>query len=127
MNKAILIGNLGADPELRYTTGGTAVCNFSLATNEKWTDKSGAKKERVEWHRIVVWDKQGESCKEYLTKGRQVCVEGKLQTRQWEDKDGVKKYTTEVVAQRVEFLGGKGEGGGRRDEPPPVDDDDVPF
>lgn len=127
MNKAILIGNLGADPELRYTTGGTAVCNFNLATNEKWTDKSGAKQEKVEWHRIVVWDKQAESCKEYLSKGRQVCVEGKLQTRQWEDKDGVKRYTTEVVAQRVEFLGGKGEGGGRRDEPPPVDDDEPPF
>jgi single-strand DNA-binding protein len=112
MNRALLIGRLGQDPEVRYTEGGKAVGNFTVATNERWTDKGGQKQERVEWHRIVVWDKQAELCGEYLSKGRQVAVEGRIQTREWKDKEGVTKYTTEIVADRVEFLGGKGEKNG---------------
>jgi single-strand DNA-binding protein len=116
INKVILIGNLGADPELRYTNTGTAVGNFRIATNEQWTDKNGERQERTEWHQIVVWGKQAENCGKYLRKGRSVYVEGRLQTRQWEDQSGNKRYTTEVVAQTIQFLGGRGgEGGG--DEP----------
>jgi single-strand DNA-binding protein len=107
INKAILIGNLGAPPELRYTPGGQAVANFRIATNEKWTDKSGQAQERTEWHRIVVWGKLAELCNQYLVKGRQVYVEGRLQTREWMDKENHKNYTTEVVAQQVTFLGGR--------------------
>jgi single-strand DNA-binding protein len=113
VNKAILIGNLGADPEVRFTPGGQAVANFRIATSESWTDKSGQKQERTEWHRIVVWGKVAELCGEYLAKGRQVYVEGRLQTREWTDKEGKKNYTTEVVANHVVFLGGRGEGAGR--------------
>src|SRR6185503_16652199 len=102
VNKVILIGNLGADPELRYTNTGTAVANFRIATNEVWTDKNGEKQERTEWHQIVVWGKQGENCGKYLKKGRPVFVEGRLQTRSWEDQAGNKRYTTEVVAQAVQ-------------------------
>jgi len=112
VNKVILIGNLGSNPEVRFTPGGQAVANFRIATNESWTDKSGQKQERTEWHRIVVWGKLAELCGEYLTKGRSCYVEGKLQTREWTDKEGKKNYTTEVVAQTVQFLGGKGEGAG---------------
>jgi single-strand DNA-binding protein len=113
VNKAILIGNLGRDPELRYTQNGQAVVNFTLATSENWTDKSGERMERTEWHRIVVWGKVGELCAQYLSKGRTVYVEGRIQTREWEDKDGNKRYTTEINAQTVQFLGGpRGEGGG---------------
>lgn len=108
VNKVILIGNLGADPEIRYTAGGQAVANFRLATSENWTNKEGQREQRTEWHRVVVWGKQAELCKEYLSKGRQVFVEGRLQTRQWDDKDGNTRYTTEVVAQGVRFLGGRG-------------------
>ena len=101
INKVILVGNLGQDPEVRYTQDGTAVATFSIATSESWKDKTtGDKKERTEWHRIVAWRKLGEICGEYLSKGRQVYVEGKLQTRSWE-KDGVTRYTTEVVATDV--------------------------
>jgi single-strand DNA-binding protein len=107
VNKVILIGNLGAPPELRYTPGGQGVANFRIATNEKWTDKSGQSQERTEWHRIVVWGKLAELCNQYLTKGRQVFVEGRLQTREWMDKENHKNYTTEVVAQQVTFLGGR--------------------
>lgn len=111
VNRAILIGNLGKDPEVKFTDGGKARCNFSIATNESWTDKAtGEKKERVEWHNIVAWDKLAELCGKYLAKGRQAYIEGKLQTRKWE-KDGVTHYMTEIVAQQVVFLGGKGEGG----------------
>jgi single-strand DNA-binding protein len=106
INKVILVGNLGKDPELRHTPQGQAVCNFSIATSESWTDKGGQKQERTEWHRIVVWGKLGELCAKYLTKGRQAYIEGKLQTRAWDDKDGQKRYTTEVVATTVQFLGG---------------------
>lgn len=112
VNKAILVGNLGRDPELRYTQNGQAVVNFTLATSENWTDKSGEKVERTEWHRVVVWGKLGELCAQYLSKGRTVYVEGRIQTREWEDKDGNKRHTTEINAQTVQFLGGpRGEGG----------------
>ena len=113
VNKVILIGNLGRDPELRYTQSGSAVVNFSIATSENWTDKnSGERQERTEWHRIVVWGKTGEMCAKYLAKGRTVYIEGRLQTREWEDKEGIKRRTTEVNAQTVQFLGGpRGSGG----------------
>jgi single-strand DNA-binding protein len=119
VNKVILIGNLGADPEVRFTPGGQAVANFRIATSENWTDKNGQKQERTEWHRIVVWGKLAELCGEYLKKGRQCYVEGRLQTREWTDKENRKNYTTEVVANSVVFLGGRdgagaGEGGGFR-------------
>jgi single-strand DNA-binding protein len=106
VNKVILVGRLGQNPEVKYTPSGAAVANFSIATNESWVDKSGQKQERTEWHRIVVWGKLAELCSQYLTKGRQAYVEGRLQTRQWQDKEGVTKYTTEVQAQTVQFLGG---------------------
>lgn len=112
VNKVILIGNLGADPEVRFTPGGQAVANFRIATNESWTDKQGQKQERTEWHRIVVWGKLAELCGEYLKKGRQAYVEGRLQTREWTDKEGKKNYTTEIVANTVQFLGGSGGGAG---------------
>jgi single-strand DNA-binding protein len=142
INKAILIGNLGKDPELRYTPGGQAVASFSLATSEKWRDKDGVMQDKTEWHNIVVWGRQAEMAKEYLSKGRQVYIEGRIQTRSWEDKDGNKRYTTEIVAQRVQFLGAKGAGAGGAatekelppgdyPEPPAADisaeDDDLPF
>ena len=109
INKVILIGNLGADPELRHTATGTTVANFSLATKEAWTGKDGNKEERTEWHRIVAWGRLGEICGEYLAKGKQVYVEGKLQTRSWEDRDGNKRYNTEVLAQTMQMLGPAGE------------------
>jgi len=113
VNKAIVIGNLGKDPEVRFTPGGQAVANFSVATNESWKDKNGQTQERTEWHRIVVWGKLAELCGEYLKKGRSAYVEGRLQTREWNDKEGKKNYTTEIVANQVVFLGGRdGMGGG---------------
>lgn len=113
VNKVILVGRLGQNPEVRYTPSGAAVANFSVATNETWTDKNGQKQERTEWHRIVVWGKLAELCQQYLAKGRQCYVEGRLQTREWTDKDGQKKYSTEVQAQTVQFLGGeRGAGAG---------------
>lgn len=137
INKVILIGNLGADPELRYTSGGQAVTDLRLATSRRWTGKDGSQQEDTQWHRVVVWGKQAEHCKEYLAKGRQCYVEGRLQTRSWEDRDGNKRYTTEVVAQTVQFLSGRGGGGGGGSDqaPPPSDgdapadfgDDDIPF
>ena len=140
VNKVILIGNLGRDPELRYTQSGQAVVNFTLATSENWTDKSGERVERTEWHRIVVWGRMGELCAQYLSKGRTVYIEGRIQTREWEDKDGNKRYTTEINAQTVQFLGGpRGDAGGaqgpRNTEPsgessdgaPPAAGDDIPF
>jgi single-strand DNA-binding protein len=108
VNKVILIGNLGANPELRYTQGQQAVANLRLATTEKWTDKNGQKQEATEWHRVVVWGKQAEICNQYLTKGRQIFVEGSIRTRQWQDQQGQKRYTTEVVARNVQMLGGRG-------------------
>ncbi|MFG1500888.1 single-stranded DNA-binding protein [Halobacteriovorax sp. XZX-3] len=106
VNKVILVGRLGQDPELKYTPSGMAVCNFSLATGESWTDKNGQKQERTEWHRVVVWGKLAELCGQYLAKGRQAYLEGQLQTRSWEDKDGNKRYTTEINARTIQFLGG---------------------
>jgi len=106
VNKVILIGNLGQNPEIRYSPSGQGICNFSVATNEAWTDKNGQKQEKTEWHRIVVFGKLAELCNQYLVKGRQAYIEGKLQTRQWQDKDNQTRYTTEVVAQTVQFLGG---------------------
>jgi single-strand DNA-binding protein len=138
LNKAQLIGHLGSDPEVKFIPSGTAVCNFSVATNEAWKDKDGNKQERVEWHRIVVWGKTAENCGKYLAKGRQVYIEGRIQTRNYDDKDGVKRYITEIVADRVDFLGGgdkdESRGGGdrsdrgRQDAPPrSAPDDDIPF
>ncbi|MGE3974497.1 MAG: single-stranded DNA-binding protein [Bdellovibrionales bacterium] len=116
VNKVIVVGNLGADPELKYTANGQAVARFNIATSESWTDKNGQKQERTEWHRIVAWGKLGEICGKHLAKGRQAYVEGRLQTRQWEDKDGQKRYTTEVIAGTVQFLGSR-EGGASRGGP----------
>jgi single-strand DNA-binding protein len=138
VNKVILIGNLGRDPELRYTQSGQAVANFSVATTEKFSGRDGSPQERTEWHRIVVWGKQGENCAQYLSKGRSVYVEGSLRTQEWEDREGNKRRTTEVVAQRVQFLGSRREGGGPSPDsrPPesepqgqsgPPPEDDVPF
>ena len=106
INKVILIGNLGSDPELRFTPSGVQVANFSLATTESWTDKSGERQERAEWHRIVLWRRLAEVAGQYLKKGSKIYIEGKLQTRSWEDQNGQKRYTTEVVANSMEMLDG---------------------
>jgi single-strand DNA-binding protein len=141
VNKVILVGNLGANPELRYTQGQQAVANLRIATTEKWTDKSGQKQEATEWHRVVVWGRQAEICGQYLTKGRQVYVEGRIRTRQWQDQQGQKRYTTEIVAQNVQMLGGRAgertEGAMEATVPPDENtirddfgggpDDDIPF
>ncbi|TDI49690.1 MAG: single-stranded DNA-binding protein [Acidobacteria bacterium] len=137
VNKVLLIGNLGRDAEVRYTTGGTAVANFTMATTDRWNDAAtGEKKERTEWHRIVVWGKQAEIAGEYLRKGRQVYVEGSLQTREWTDRDGNKKYTTEIRAQRFQMLGRRDDTpvSSERQEAPAVtepdagyNEDDIPF
>jgi single-strand DNA-binding protein len=134
VNKAILIGNLGADPELRYTPGGQATTTIRLATNERWRDKDGNLQERTEWHSVVLWGRLAELANEYLKKGRTVYIEGRLQTRSWEDRDTKqKRYRTEVVAREMKFIGG------RRDddasapteselpEPSSASDDDLPF
>lgn len=138
VNKVMLIGNLGGDPEKRVTGTGQAVTNFNMATTDRWTDKGGQKQERTEWHRVVVWGPQADSCAQYLNKGRQVYVEGSLRTRQWKDRDGNTRYTTEVIAQRVQFLGGP-RGERTAEEPAPTFEtdatpalnaggpDDVPF
>jgi single-strand DNA-binding protein len=157
VNKVILIGNLGADPELKYTASNRPVCNLSVATNEVFKDKAGQRQERTEWHRVTVWGEQAEHCSKYLSKGRSVYVEGRLQTRSWDDKEGKKRYSTDIVANQVVFLSGgggaSGEGGRRGggggggrpwgDEPgggppssepmdqpgggPGPSDDDIPF
>ena len=141
LNKVMLIGNLGRDPELRYTQNGQAVANFTLATNESWNNKSGEREERTEWHRIVVWGKQAEVARDYLAKGRQLFVEGRIQTREWEDKEGQKRFTTEVIASNFVMLGRRdgGDGGppgpsqdsGGSGSSGPVDPgaggDDIPF
>ncbi len=141
VNKVILVGNLGKDPEVRFTPSGRAVARFTLATTESWMDQESGRQERTDWHNIVVWGKQAESCGQYLAKGRQVYVEGRITSRSYDDKDGNKRYITEIVAQRVQFLGG-GSGGGRSGQPEgggsggggfddfgggPVPDDDIPF
>ena len=111
VNKVILVGNLGKDPESRYLPDGGAVCNFSIATTDKWKDKGGEQQERTEWHRISTFSKLAEICGEYLKKGSQVYIEGRLQTRKWQDKEGHDRYTTEVVADRMQMLGSRGGGG----------------
>ena len=148
VNKAILVGNLGKDPEIRFTGTGRAVCKFPLATTTSWNDNEGTRQERTEWHNVIVWGKQGENCGKFLSKGRQVFVEGEIRTRNYDDKDGNKRYITEIIAQNVRFLGG-GAGGGRGaagGDPgwpeesaggmggggggggaPATDDDDIPF
>jgi len=133
VNKVILIGNLGADPEVRYTPNGTAVANFRIATNDVWTNQDGEREARTEWHRIVAWGKQGEICGEYLAKGKQVYVEGRLRTRSWEDRDGIKRWSTEIWANRVVMLGSpdrtkpsdSAENADLSQEP--VIEDDIPF
>lgn len=138
INKVILIGRLGKDPEMRFTPSGKAVTNFTMATNENWTDQSGEKQERTEWHRIVTWGKLAENCAKLLAKGKQVYVEGRIQTRSWDDKDGSKRYTTEVVANIMQMLGPMESGSkGTGDEgadlgtgegiPGSPEFDDVPF
>jgi single-strand DNA-binding protein len=156
VNKAILVGRLGRDPETRYTSAGQAVCNFTLATDETYKDRSGERQKRTEWHRIVVWAKQAEIAQQYLHKGSLIYVEGRIQTRQWDDKEGQKRTTTEIVATNFRMLGGRsegaaagagagrGEGGGERmsvggadsdvqapgpEEAPSqeVSDEDIPF
>jgi len=145
VNRVTIVGRLGADPEVRSTQSGTTVTNMRVATNRHWKDNDGKSQEETEWHRIVVFGKQAEACGEYLEKGRQVYLEGRLQTNEWEDRDGNNRYTTEVVAQNVQFLSG---GGGAPEEDPPssrggnpyeendesddeydqtFDDDDIPF
>jgi len=139
VNKVILIGNLGANPELRYTPGGQAVANLRIATTERWTDKAGQRQEATEWHRVVLWGKQAEVAGQYLVKGRQVYIEGRIRTRQWQDQQGQKRFSTEIVAQSMQLIGG------RSDRPadeapatvPPEEaaapdfgggpDDDIPF
>ena len=111
VNKVILVGNLGRDPEVRYMPNGEAVCNFSIATTDSWKDKAGAKQERTEWHNIVMYRKLAEIAGEYLKKGRPVYVEGRLQTRKWQTKEGQDRYTTEIIADQMQMLGGR-EGGG---------------
>ncbi|MCR4297346.1 MAG: single-stranded DNA-binding protein [Gallionella sp.] len=112
VNKAILIGNLGKDPEVRYMPSGEAIANITLATTDTWKDKSGEKQERTEWHRVSFFGRQAEVVGEYLKKGSQIYVEGRIQTRKWQDKDGQDRYTTEIVADRMQMLGSKSSGGG---------------
>ncbi|MBM0108248.1 single-stranded DNA-binding protein [Steroidobacter sp. S1-65] len=155
INKVILVGNLGADPDTRYMPSGKAVTNIRIATSESWKDKqTGDQQERTEWHAVVLYDKLGEIAAEYLRKGSQVYIEGSLRTRKWQDKEGKDRYTTEIIAQNMQMLGGRGGGGGgggggyggddeqprrapsrpaqsERSAPPPADDggfdDDIPF
>lgn len=143
VNKVILIGNLGRDPELRYTQGGQAVANFTLATTERFSGRDGGERqERTEWHRVTAWGRTAELCAQYLSKGRSVYVEGRLQTREWEDKEGQKRRTTEIVALSVQFLGGREGGAGagagaargasgappaEEEGPPAPPPDDIPF
>ena len=148
VNKVILVGNLGKDPEVRYMPNGDAVANFSIATTDTWKDKNGMRQERTEWHNISMYRRLAEIAGEYLKKGSSVYVEGRLQTRKWQDKNGQDRYTTEIICDQMQMLGGKSGGGGegRRDDyddsppPPPVHrapqqaasrpedmDDDIPF
>ncbi len=139
VNKAILIGNLGRDAELKYTTSGTAVATLSVATTESWKDKnSGERQEKTEWHRVVVWGKTAENLASYLVKGKQVYIEGRIQTREWEDQDGQKRYTTEIRSDRLTLLGSKGDAPAVETKPiaavaaavpsaAELTEDDIPF
>jgi single-strand DNA-binding protein len=145
VNKVILIGNLGRDPETRFTNSGTSVTNFSIATKESFADKSGTRQDRTDWHNIIVWGKQGEACAQYLKKGSPVYIEGRISYREYEAKDGSgKRKVTEIVAMRVQFLSSRGgapagdeageargrtpaSGAGAGDDVAPMDDEDIPF
>ena len=139
LNKVMLIGNLGKDPEIRYTASGTAVASFSLATSDRIKSKTGEWEEKTEWHNITLWGRQAEVAGEYLAKGKTVYIEGRLQTRKWQDRDGRDRYTTEVIGDKMQMLSGKGEGGSRQnttrpesqepayEEPAFNPDDDIPF
>ena len=145
LNKVMLIGNLGRDPEIRFTPDGSPVANFSIATGEVWTDKNGTRQERTEWHNIVAWNKLADLAKRYLTKGRQVYIEGRIRTREWDDRDGNKKRTTEIIATQMVLLGSKPQGAEasssvpqplQKSTPPDMEqgvgdpgitDDDIPF
>jgi len=136
VNKAIIVGNLGRDPELKYMPSGDAVCNFTIATKDTWKDRDGNQQEKTEWHNIVAFRRLAEICGEYLKKGKQVYIEGRIQTRSWDDKDGVKKYFTEIVADRMQMLGRRDEEPDRVPAPSPPeegapspkdDEDDLPF
>ena len=138
VNKMILLGNAGRDPELRYTPNGSAVCSLSIATSRNWKTKEGEKQEETEWHRVVFYDRLAEIAGEYVKKGKPVYIEGRLKTRKWQDKDGSEKYTTEIVAESMQLLGGRDEGEPARTVPvktqdnkvtrKPLDDDsDIPF
>lgn len=143
VNKVILIGRLGADPEVRTTAGGTSVASLSIATDESWTDKNGERQKKTEWHRVVAWGRTAELCGEYLKKGREVYIEGRLETRKWQDKDGQDRYTTEIKADSVKFIGGRDDGDGKAQggkgqqqtggsgftqaAPPDISDDNLPF
>ena len=136
INKVILVGRLGRDPEVRYTPNGVPVASFSIATSEGWKDKdTGEKRERTEWHKIEAWRRLAEICGEYLNKGKQVYIEGKLQTDAWEDRDGNKRYTTKIVAQSMQMLDSAGKGGNAQsvderhpvEEPVNIPEDDIPF
>jgi single-strand DNA-binding protein len=150
VNKVILVGNLGKDPETSYTPSGQSVTKFTMATSRSYKDKSGELKEETEWHNIVAWGRTGEICQQYLTKGNQAYVEGRIQSRTWEDKEGKKRYNTDIVADNIVLLGGRGDGGGggepqgrpagasrpaqkpaAEDEfsqaQPEISDDDIPF
>jgi single-strand DNA-binding protein len=138
VNKVILVGHLGRDPELRYTQNGQAVANFSMATTESYAKRDGEREDRTEWHRIVAWGRLAEICAEYLSKGRQVYIEGRIQTREWEDREGEKRRTTEIVAREMQMLGRRGETSEIAEEPKSADastgdnigappSDDIPF
>lgn len=131
VNKVILIGNLGHDPESRFLADGTAIANFSLATTEHWKGKDGNKQEKTEWHRIVLWKNLAENAVKYLKKGSAVYIEGSLQTHSWKDKDGIKRYTTEIKGRVMQFLSGKKDEAeatpSNQSSPPQTDDDDLPF
>ena len=137
LNKCMVIGHLGADPEMRYTANGSAVTTFRVASSRNFSDSSGERREETEWFRVVTWNRLAEICAQYLTKGRLVYVEGRLQTRAWDDQQGQKRYTTELIAQEVKFLGGgrDGDGGGFSspgfatgpDNEGDIDPDDLPF
>ncbi|MBU3936202.1 MAG: single-stranded DNA-binding protein [Deltaproteobacteria bacterium] len=135
VNKVILIGNLGKDPEVRYSQAGAAIASFNVATTETWKKQDGSKEELTEWHRIVAFGRLGEICGEYLSKGSKVFIEGRLQTRKWDDKDGNTKYTTEIVAREMKMLSPRGSSGDSSQSqqyndqpfPEPVMGDDVPF
>lgn len=134
VNKAILIGHLGHDPELRFTNDGKPVCNFNIATSESWKDKQGANQEKTEWHKIVVWGNQAEPCAQYLSKGSQCYIEGRITTREWVDKLDAKRTTTEIVANQVTFLGSKQDnnnnheqGADEHEQSAPAASDDLPF